>query len=61
MDTETKSVDTQAKDMVERRARETITDLKAGKVGDLTVKDLHEAVNQATRDAGVRRATSRSL
>lgn len=38
------------------RARETIKDLKAGTVPQSIVRDLGDAVKQATRDSGVGRA-----
>ena len=41
------------------RARETIKDLKAGTVPQSIVKDLGEAVKQATRDSGVGHAIGR--
>jgi methionine aminopeptidase len=42
---------------VERAARDTITNLQKGIVGSRTVKDIGDAVQQATRDGGLRRAT----
>lgn len=38
------------------RARETIKDLKAGTVPQSIVRDIGDAVKQATRDGGVGRA-----
>jgi len=43
-------------DAPSNRARETIKDLKAGTVPQSIVRDLGDAVKQATRDGGVGRA-----
>ena len=50
------SVMVENEDAPANRARETIKDLKQGTVPQSIVRDLGDAVRQATRDSGVGRA-----